>query len=121
MSQHEGLPVSGYRPQSAKAVSQVNGSKMIEEGVLRYLDRLADDPSIDKRWLAIGRTAIEQGFMAVNRAVFQPARVDLPDGVGNPRDLFLAGYAHGMDHDRDGAFGPQAEAAWLSECGRVGL
>jgi len=34
---------------------------------------------IDKRWLAIGRTQLEQAFMAINRSVFQPERVKLPD------------------------------------------
>ena len=31
-----------------------------------------------KRWLAIGRTHIEQGFMAINRAIFRPDRVEIP-------------------------------------------
>lgn len=76
---NQGLPVSGYRPQSDDAVAQVNITKQIEECVLRRLDQLAAVDGIDKRWLAIGRTSIEQGFMAVNRAVFQPGRVKLPD------------------------------------------
>lgn len=78
MSTHEGLPVAGYKPQSGEALAVVNGNKWLEELLLRRLDVLAADPSIDKRWLAIGRTAIEQGFMAVNRAVFQPARHIVP-------------------------------------------
>lgn len=77
MSEHLGLPVSGYRPQSNGAVEAVNANKRLEEMVLRQLDLLAAWPLIDRRWLAIGRTAIEQGFMAANRAVFQPARVAL--------------------------------------------
>jgi hypothetical protein len=31
------------------------------------------------RWLAIGKTDIEKGFMAVNRSVFRPSRVALPE------------------------------------------
>lgn len=77
MSTHEGLPVAGYKPQGAEALAAVNGNKWLEELLLRRLDVLAADPSIDKRWLAIGRTAIEQGFMAVNRAVFQPGRIEI--------------------------------------------
>lgn len=77
MDSHKGLPVEGYRPQSAEAVALVNEAKQLEEKVLRHLDRLASRTDIDKRWLAIGRTNIEQGFMAANRAVFQPARVAL--------------------------------------------
>lgn len=74
---HEGLPVAGYRPQTDEALALVNANKDAEERVLRILDGLAARSDIDKRWLAVGRTAIENGFMAVNRAVFQPARVAL--------------------------------------------
>lgn len=78
MSEHTGLPVAGYRPQSDAKVDLVNANKRVEETALRMLDHLATLPETDKRWLAIGRTEIENGFMAVNRAVFRPARVDLP-------------------------------------------
>ena len=76
-TQHEGLPVHGYRSQSQEAVVLVNSNKIIEEQVLRILDDLARREEIDKRWLAIGRTHIEQGFMAVNRSIFKPERVDI--------------------------------------------
>lgn len=78
MTDHKGLPVAGYRPQNDANVALVNANKQIEEQALRVLDELRNNPGVDQRWLAIGRTAIEQGFMAVNRAVFQPARVKLP-------------------------------------------
>ncbi len=76
---HDPLPVLGYTTQHPAAVEQVNLHKQIEERVLRILDELKEFPGIDQRWLAIGRTSIEQGFMAVNRAVFKPGRVDLDD------------------------------------------
>lgn len=88
MTEHKGLPVAGYRPQSDDKVALVNRNKEIEERVLRILDELRDlaaketpehPSSIDGRWLSIGRTQIEQGFMAVNRAVFRPARATLPE------------------------------------------
>lgn len=78
---HAGLPVAGYRPQTSDKVETVNANKEAEEQVLRILDGLAGRPEVDKRWLAIGRTHIETGFMAVNRAVFQPGRVSLPGDV----------------------------------------
>lgn len=77
MTPHQPLPVHGYRPQPGAAVTLVNANKAAEERVLRLLDALKVDPSVDQRWLAIGRTQIEQGFMAINRSIFQPARVDL--------------------------------------------
>ncbi|WP_411037632.1 hypothetical protein [Shinella sp. BYT-45] len=79
---HKPLPVAGYRPQNDGRVQLVNVSKDLEERLLRFLDVLAGDPEVDKRWLAIGRTSIEQGFMAVNRAVFKPSRIKLPDVDG---------------------------------------
>ncbi len=80
MKMHDGLPVAGYRTQSDLAVAMVNANKRLEEIVLRALDELrahSTGNGVDQRWLAIGRTHIEQGFMAVNRAIFQPERVKL--------------------------------------------
>lgn len=79
--QHQGLPVAGYKPQSDEKVGLVNENKALEEQVLRQMDRLATLPTgtIDPRWFAIARTQIEQGFMALNRAVFQPGRARLPE------------------------------------------
>ncbi|WP_375453746.1 hypothetical protein [uncultured Methylobacterium sp.] len=79
--QHQGLPVAGYVPQSADKVALVNQNKVIEEYVLRQLDKLAALPAgtVDPRWFATARTDIEKGFMALNRSVFQPTRVTLPE------------------------------------------
>lgn len=79
MSTHHGLPVAGYKPQSDTAINIVNGFKQTEERILRELDALKGAPDIDQRWLAIGRTGIEQAFMAINRSVFAPTRVKLPE------------------------------------------
>lgn len=76
---HGGLPVAGYKPQNCEALELVNRNKFAEERILRILDELATIEAVDKRWLAIGRTQIEDGFMAVNRAIFKPGRVRLPE------------------------------------------
>lgn len=77
---HEPLPVAGYQPQSADNIELVNVNKQLEEVILLRLDLLAALPETDKRWLATGRTQIEQGFMAINRAIFKPGRVKLDEG-----------------------------------------
>ena len=77
MQEHQGLPVEGYRPQSNDSVEQVNHNKRMEEAVLQRLDELMNFMDVDKRWLAIGRTHIEEGFMAINRSIFKPQRVKL--------------------------------------------
>lgn len=79
MSQHNGLPVAGYTSQPDWKVELVNRNKREEEHILRLLDQMAGVDEVDKRWLAIGRTQLEQAFMAINRAVFKPERVKLPD------------------------------------------
>jgi hypothetical protein len=82
--EHTGLPVAGYKSvQPEAAVLQVNQNKHAEEKLLRIIDGLMNDqlPSgesflADKRWLAIAKTDLEKGFMALNRAIFQPARIE---------------------------------------------
>lgn len=75
MKQYDPMPVAGYTVQSAANVALVNQSKRMEEQVLRLLDMMLDNPETDKRWVAIARTQIEQGFMSANRAVFKPKRI----------------------------------------------
>ncbi len=79
MTQHAGLPVAGYQPQSDDRVQTVNTAKALEERVLRHLDTIMAHPDYDKRMIAIARTGIQEAFMWANRAVFQPARIDLPE------------------------------------------
>lgn len=76
MTMHTPMPVSGYNAQPTSNIDLVNANKTLEEQTLRVLDGL--DGKVDPRWLAMGRTHIEQGWMAVNRAIFQPSRVSLP-------------------------------------------
>ena len=74
---HQPLPVAGYKPQSQATVDLVNINKRQEEVALQNLDALAQLADIDKRWLAIGRTHLEQAYMAINRSIFQPTRITL--------------------------------------------
>lgn len=83
MTTHKSLPVAGYRDQADDKVQIVNGYKQDEERLLRKLDRMAELEGFDQRWLAIGRAKLEEAFMAINRSVFQPARVKLPEDQDN--------------------------------------
>ena len=77
MTDHKGLPVHGYQSQNDAKVAMVNHNKQMEEGMLRALEAMMQDPAFDPRWLALARTHFEQGFMAWNRAIFRPGRVKL--------------------------------------------
>ncbi len=73
--------VAGYTLQSDAKVDRVNEYKADEERLLRKLDLLFTDSPImaDPRWIAVARTHFQEGFMALNRAVFQPQRIKLPE------------------------------------------
>ena len=77
MSSHKPLPVAGYTAQMDENVKMVNLNKRDEERILRSIDSYAMSPHVDERWLSIARTHIEQGFMAMNRAIFKPQRIKL--------------------------------------------
>lgn len=87
MTDHKGLPVSGYQPQSDAKVALVNEFKADEERMLRKIDDLlvvnpavpGIPPTYDPRWAAIAKTHFQEGFMALNRSVFQPSRIKLPE------------------------------------------
>lgn len=92
MTEHAGLPVHGYQPQTGDKVALVNEFKQDEERLLRKVgvvmsalkpntgdEPALDQPAYDRRWAAIARTHFQEGFMALNRAVFQPQRVKLPE------------------------------------------
>lgn len=69
------LPVEGYKPQPMSNVELVNFNKKLEELVLRQIDQLGLMSDVNGNWLRIAREHIELGFMAANRAVFQPKRI----------------------------------------------
>lgn len=83
MTEHKGLPVSGYQPQSEEKIALVNEFKQAEERLLRKIEAqgkgLEPVVVLDPRWASIARSHFEQGFMALNRAVFQPSRISLPE------------------------------------------
>jgi hypothetical protein len=71
-----GSPVLGYSPVTESKADLVNVNKRLEEIILRRIEELQKHPETDKRMLAKGFTDIQQAFMWINRAVFQPARLE---------------------------------------------
>jgi len=85
MTEHEGLPVKGYVPQSDDKIALANEGKELEERYLRWLDKLThggitrDVPKYDQRCVALARSNIQQGAMWAVRSIFQPQRIALPE------------------------------------------
>lgn len=74
-----GLPVSGYVPQTQSKVDIVNANKILEERCIRAAEAIRDNPEMDGRMAALAITNLQSAFMWLNRAVFQPTRVSLPE------------------------------------------
>jgi hypothetical protein len=65
-------PIQGYNSLTQPAIDLINIVQCSEQMVMTLLRDLADDADVDPRWLAIGRTDIEKGFMAVRRSIACP-------------------------------------------------
>lgn len=75
---HPLTPVSGYLPLTEDKIATVNVNKELEELVLRRIDEMRADASYDQRFVSIAATHFQEGFMAANRAVFKPGRINGP-------------------------------------------
>lgn len=64
--------VKGYRTLSEGEIALINEGKTLAESVGAFIDKLMADPATDKRWVAIGKTQLQQGFMAAIRGIAQP-------------------------------------------------
>lgn len=69
-------PIKGYRPLEPEMIELMNRNKLVEELALRQLDQHTANPDCDQRWVALARTHIQIGFMALNRAVAPPGRIE---------------------------------------------
>lgn len=83
MNDQTPLPVLGYTDQSEENLRLVNRNKVIEEQLLRHIEAIADKVFLedgsdgnDYRWILVAQQHIEQGFMALNRAIFKPKRLE---------------------------------------------
>lgn len=64
--------ITGYRDLTKAEIDAMNEVKATANTVKELLDEIAATPGIDQRWVAIARTELQQGFMALIRAIAQP-------------------------------------------------
>lgn len=66
--------IKGYRDLSQEEIDLMNEVKSMSEkvGALCSSLRLSSE-ELDSRWIAIGETQLQQGFMALTRAIAQPS------------------------------------------------
>jgi len=81
--------ITGYRQLSEAEVALMNEGKALAEACGAYIAKLREHantsfgapagavqvdgmPTLDQRWVSIGATQLQQGFMAVIRGIAQP-------------------------------------------------
>ena len=65
--------ITGYRQLSEAEADLMNEGKALAEQCGAYIAKLrAQGDALDQRWVSIGATDIQKGFMAVTRGIAQP-------------------------------------------------
>lgn len=64
--------IKGYRDLTADEIELINQIKQSAVLVGNVVQTLRDSTDLDQRWVSIGATDLQTGFMALVRAVAQP-------------------------------------------------
>lgn len=64
--------ITGYRQLTEVEVALMNEGKELAKQVGEYIAKLRATEGLDQRWVSIGATGLQQGFMATTRGIAQP-------------------------------------------------
>lgn len=64
--------INGYRQLTADQQAEINQVKELAERVGEMVSNMRGYPNLDQRWISIGATQLQQGFMALVRGIAQP-------------------------------------------------
>jgi hypothetical protein len=64
--------INGYRELSAFEVEAINSVKQLAETISNVIQVMEADKTFDQRWLAIAKTDLQKGFMALTRSIAKP-------------------------------------------------
>jgi hypothetical protein len=64
--------ITGYRDLTQLEIDLMNQCKQMAEQCGELITILSEHDATDKRWIAIGKTDLQKGFMAIIRGVAQP-------------------------------------------------
>ena len=64
--------IKGYRDLSAEEIALMNECKALAEKTGDLLEKLKHTANLDQRWISIGTTDLQKGFMSVIRGIAQP-------------------------------------------------
>lgn len=72
MDTFEQPKITGYRQLSPEEADLMNEAKALAVRCGEFVDKLRNTEPIDQRWVSIGATQLQQGFMAVTRGIAKP-------------------------------------------------
>ena len=64
--------IKGYRDLTQEEINLMNEIKSVGNELGNLIEMLESIPTIDKRWLSIGKTDAQKGIMAIVRSIAQP-------------------------------------------------
>lgn len=64
--------IAGYRELSAEEIALMNECKALAEQCGTMIAKLRGTQGLDQRWVSIGATHLQEGWMAVIRGIAQP-------------------------------------------------
>lgn len=64
--------ITGYRDLSQAEIDAMNKIKEMGGELQRLVDWVRSTPDVDQRWASIGNTHLQEGLMALTRAVARP-------------------------------------------------
>lgn len=64
--------IKGYRDLSEQEINSMNNIKVLGEELREAVEDLEQMEATDKRWVAIGKTDLQKGIMALVRSVAKP-------------------------------------------------
>lgn len=64
--------IVGYRELSEREIDLMNQVKELGKDMGNLVELLQHESTLDQRWISIGKTQLQQGLMALTRAIAQP-------------------------------------------------
>lgn len=64
--------IKGYRELSQEEIDLMNNIKTLGATLGELVEILGNTEGLDKRWVAIGKTELQQGLMALTRSIAKP-------------------------------------------------
>jgi hypothetical protein len=64
--------IKGYRDLSADEIALMNECKELAAKTGELIEKLKHTANLDQRWISIGATDLQKGFMGIIRGIAQP-------------------------------------------------